>query len=90
VARELARRYATPLDGVRADVTHFVSRLEAEGLLAKAATSEGPRGPDGAEPAGRSWEAPVVEAYEDMTHLLLREPDRIVDQAGWPQLPEPA
>ena len=90
VARALARRYGAPLDGVRADVTRFASRLEAEGLLVRAATVKGPRWPDGAEPAGRSWETPVVEAYDDMAHLLLPEPTRLVDEAGWPHLPEPA
>ena len=88
VARALARWYGAPLDGVRADVTRFASRLEAEGLLVRAATVKGPRWPDGAEPAGRSWETPVVKAYDDMAHLLLPEPTRLVDEAGWPHLPE--
>jgi glycosyltransferase involved in cell wall biosynthesis len=90
VARRLARRYRAPLEAVRADVIRFTFRLEREGLLARAATVDGSRGPDGAEPVGRRWEAPVVEAYDDMAHLLIREPGLLVDEAGWPRLPEPA
>jgi hypothetical protein len=89
-ARVLARRYRAPLDDVQADVTRFATRLQVVGLLVRAATIDGPRWPDGAEPVGRSWEAPVVETHEDMAHLLLPDPALLVDEAGWPHLPEPA
>ena len=89
-ARALAHRYGAPLDGVQADVTRFATRLEAEGLLVRAATADGPQWPNGDEPASRPWEAPVVEAHEDMAHLVLRDPTLLVDEAGWPHLPEPA
>jgi glycosyltransferase involved in cell wall biosynthesis len=88
VARALADRYGAPLDDVRADVASFTSRLEAEGLLVRAATVAGPRPPDTAAPPRRSWEAPVLEAYEDMAHLVLRDPVHQVDEAGWPHLPD--
>jgi glycosyltransferase involved in cell wall biosynthesis len=90
VARALARRYGAPIERVRADVTRFASRLEAEGLLVRAATVDGPRWPDGTAPVDRLWEAPAVEAFDDMAHLLIREPRLLVDEAGWPHLPEPA
>ena len=90
VARALARRYGAPVEQVRADVTRFASRLEVEGLLVRAATVDDPRWPDGAAPVERPWEAPVVEAYADMAHLLIREPGLLVDDTGWPHLPEPA
>ncbi len=90
VARRLTRQYGAPLEVVKADVMRLTSRLERAGLLARAATVDGSRGPDGAEPVGRRWEAPVVEAYDDMAHLLIREPRLLVDEAGWPRLPEPA
>jgi hypothetical protein len=90
VARALAHRYGAPPDGVQADVTRFATRLEAEGLLMRAATVDGPHWPNGAEPAERSWEVPVVETHDDMAHLVLRDPALLVDEAGWPHLPEPA
>jgi glycosyltransferase involved in cell wall biosynthesis len=90
VARALASRYDAPIEKVRADVARFTSRLEADGLLVRAATVDGPRWPDGAAPVSRPWEAPVVQAYEDMAHLLIREPALLLDEAGWPHLPEPA
>jgi glycosyltransferase involved in cell wall biosynthesis len=88
VARELARRFGAPLDDVRADIASFTSRLEAEGLLVRAATVAGPRPPDAPVPPARSWEAPVLEAYDDMAHLVLRDPAHQVDEGGWPHLPE--
>jgi glycosyltransferase involved in cell wall biosynthesis len=89
VARALARRYGAQLDEVRADLSRFASTLAAKGLLVRAVVN-GARGSDGAVSARRSWETPVVETYDDMAHLLLREPALLVDEAGWPHLPDPS
>jgi Coenzyme PQQ synthesis protein D (PqqD) len=90
VARALARRYGAPVEQVHTDVTRFASRLEDEGLLVRAVAVDGRRWSDGTAPAGRPWETPVVDAYEDMAHLLIRDPGLLVDEAGWPHLPESA
>lgn len=89
VARALGYQYRPPSDGVRHDVATFALRLQSEGLLAPAATNGDEAAPTGHRMSGRTWRTPVLDRDDDMTHLVLREPARLVDESGWPHLPDP-
>jgi hypothetical protein len=90
VAGALARRYGASPDEVRVDVSSFASQLEAAGLVVRAPTVDGAHKPGVDEPPGGPWETPVLEAYDDMANLVLRDPTHQVDESGWPHLPDPA
>jgi glycosyltransferase involved in cell wall biosynthesis len=89
VARSFASRYETPHDNVMRDVATFALRLQVAGLLDRVATSAPQHGSAVAESRAHPWRAPVLETDDDMAHLVLRDPAHLVDEAGWPHLPEP-
>jgi Coenzyme PQQ synthesis protein D (PqqD) len=88
VTHLLVHRYGASPEQVWADVSSFASQLEAAGLLVRASTADGADRAALDGPAGAPWEAPVLEAHDDMVNLVLREPRHIVDEAGWPHLPD--
>jgi hypothetical protein len=89
VARALGCHNDTPADVVRHDVATFALRLQSVGLLARAATNGNDTAPGAHEMSGRAWRTPVLDTDDDMAHLVLRDPTRLVDDAGWPHLPDP-
>jgi Coenzyme PQQ synthesis protein D (PqqD) len=89
VAVTLSRGYGASLDEVRADVRSFASQLEAAGLLVASQTAHGDAARVGVHVPPAQWEEPVLEAYRDMANLVISDPARVVDEAGWPHLPDP-
>jgi hypothetical protein len=89
VSDVLVRRYGASRDEVWTAVSSFTSQLEAAGLLVRAPTADGKDRPAFDEPPGGSWGPPLIEAYDDMANLVLREPSHQVDESGWPHLPDP-
>ena len=89
VAATLARGYGASLDEVRADVSSFTSQLEAAGLLVASPTAHGDAARVAVHVSSAQWEDPVLEAYGDMANLVISDPARVVDEAGWPHLPDP-
>ena len=89
VAATLARGYGASLDEVRADISSFTSQLEAAGLLVASATAHGDAARVGVHEPPARWENPVLDAYGDMANLVISDPARVVDEAGWPHLPDP-
>jgi Coenzyme PQQ synthesis protein D (PqqD) len=90
VAQALVRRYGESNDQVWADVRSFASQLETAGLLVPAAVSAEADRPAADVRAASTWAAPVLDAYDDMANLLLRDPTYLMDELGWPHLPDPA
>ena len=89
VAATLARGYGASLDEVRADISSFTSQLEAAGLLVTSATAHGDAARVAVHEPPARWENPVFDAYGDMANLVISDPARVVDEAGWPHLPDP-
>jgi hypothetical protein len=89
VAATLAPRYGASLDQVQADVSGFASQLGAVGLLVTSPTAQGDAGRVAVQEPRAHWEEPVLEAYSDMANLVISDPARVVDEAGWPHLPDP-
>jgi hypothetical protein len=89
VAATLASGYGASLDEVRADVKRFTSQLEAAGLLVTSPAAPRDAAPIAVHEPPAQWEKPVPEAYSDMANLVISDPARVVDEAGWPHLPDP-
>ena len=89
VADTLARGYGASLDEVRADVRRFTSQLESVGLLVASSTAHTGAARVAVDEPPTRWEGPVVEAYDDMANLVISNPTHMVDEAGWPHLPDP-
>jgi hypothetical protein len=89
VAAALAPGYGASYDEVRSDVSGFTSQLEAVGLLVTSSTAQGDAARFAAHESPAHWEEPVLEAYRDMANLVISDPARVVDEAGWPRLPDP-
>jgi hypothetical protein len=70
-----------------AEITAFLSELEAEGLITSTPTPS-PMSPITTPTV--AYETPVLNKYTDMQQLLLADPLHEVDQAGWPHLPQDA
>ena len=65
----------------------FVSKLLDSGLLRVSETADGhPSADDPAQaiPTQESFEAPVLEVYDDMQDLLVLDPIHEVEETGWP------
>jgi Coenzyme PQQ synthesis protein D (PqqD) len=89
VAATLAPVYGASLDEVRADVSGFASQLEAAGLLVTSPTVQRDTARVAVHEPPAHWEEPVLEANSDMANLVISDPARVVDEAGWPHLPYP-
>lgn len=81
-AAALAAATGAPQETVRADAKAFAETLLSHGLLVEVETPETstslPLIPSG------SYQAPTLEHYSDMQHLLLLDPIHEVDITGWP------
>ena len=88
VAHALVRRYGAPHDEVRDDVSRVALQLETARLLERAGAPESDPPTVDAPPRG-SWAAPVLDTHDDMANLLLRDPTYLMDEQGWPHLPDP-
>jgi hypothetical protein len=89
VAATLASGYAASLEEVRADVNRFTSQLKAAGLLVTSPAAQRDAARIAVHEHPAQWEKPVLEAYSDMANLVISDPARVVDEAGWPHLPDP-
>jgi hypothetical protein len=70
----------------------FVIVLQQEGLIEvdqrpSASPPESPNLPPA--DSNRPFESPQIERFSDMQDLLLLDPIHDVDEAGWPNLPDP-
>jgi hypothetical protein len=65
-------------------VAEEILRVEQEGQSAAAAATAASRPED--PRAERPFEAPLLEKFTDMEHLLLLDPIHEVDEAGWPNV----
>lgn len=87
-AAALAAATGAPQETVRADATAFVETLLSHGLLVAVESADAPPPPLPLPPG--SYQAPTLEHYSDMQHLLLLDPVHEVDVTGWPhQSPPP-
>jgi hypothetical protein len=89
VAAALAPGYGASYDEVRGDVSGFTAQLEAVGLLVTSPTAQRDAARFAVHESPAHWEEPVLEAYSDMANLVISDPARVVDEAGWPRLPDP-
>jgi hypothetical protein len=94
IAATLARAHPAGDAEVATAVDALVERLRAEDLLVPIAEAD-TRGSAGdgfewtvtgspAEIANGSFQAPVLQRYEDLQDLLLLDPIHAVDESGWP------
>jgi hypothetical protein len=85
-AAAVAERYGVDIERSTGDVSQFVAKLEAAGLITgQADASATPESVGLPPPNGPlAYAAPVVDSFEDLEDLLLLDPIHEVDEAGWP------
>jgi hypothetical protein len=72
-------------EAITSEVTSFLNRLIAEGLIVENSNSS-PRTAAATKPVADKtpFESPRIENYSDMQDLLMLDPIHDVDPAGWP------
>jgi len=89
----LNQLYEGDSEQMRDDVARFLSQLVEEEIIrvedgnsSVEAASPVEEPSSGEIPKKRPFEAPVLEKFTDMEHLLLLDPIHEVDETGWPNV----
>lgn len=91
IVSEIATRYRTPPEEIRAAVEGLLDDLRAEGLVvpvegaAPPADGERRPGPDPGADGRPEFRPPVLEKFDDMQDLILLDPvHEVEEELGWP------
>lgn len=83
----ICERFAVEPQAAMQDVQRFLDELKQEDLLTAEADVTGSRAafPVSFPPQRAAYQAPTMQKFTDMTHLLLLDPVHDVDEhVGWP------
>lgn len=85
----LADAYPDERSGVAATVSDFLEELQREGLVGETDDQSPASDPSPVGHPGGGFEAPKLEKFTDMAHVILIDPVHDVDvERGWPNLKE--